>query len=52
MAIHAKKSGLMIAGRVIEETDDFWVFKAIDEKNQSASRNQTLKTAFSMERMQ
>lgn len=33
MAIHAKKSGLMIAGRVIEETDDFWIFKAIDEKN-------------------
>lgn len=33
MAIHAKKSGLMIAGRVIEENDDFWIFKAIDEKN-------------------
>lgn len=33
MAIHAKKSGLMIAGRVIEETDSFWVFKAVDEKN-------------------
>lgn len=33
MAIHAKKSGLMIAGRVIEETDDFWIFKATDEKN-------------------
>lgn len=33
MAIHAKKSGLMIAGRVIEETDSFWIFKAIDEKN-------------------
>lgn len=33
MAIHAKKSGLMIAGRVIEEADDFWIFKAIDEKN-------------------
>ena len=33
MAIHAKKSGLMIAGRVIEETDSFWIFRAIDEKN-------------------
>ena len=33
MAIHAKKNGLMIAGRVIEETDDFWIFKAIDERN-------------------
>lgn len=33
MAIHAKKSGLIIAGRVIEETDSFWIFKAIDEKN-------------------
>lgn len=33
MAIHAKKSGLMIAGKVIEETDSFWIFKAIDEKN-------------------
>lgn len=33
MAIHAKKSGLMIAGRVIDETNDFWIFKATDEKN-------------------
>lgn len=23
----------MIAGMVIEETDSFWIFKAIDEKN-------------------
>ena len=34
MAIHANKSGLMIAGTVIEETDSFWIFKAIDEKKQ------------------
>lgn len=33
MAIHAKKSGLMVAGRVVDETDSHWIFKAIDEKN-------------------
>lgn len=32
MAIQAKKSGLMIAGKIIEETDNLWVFKAMDEK--------------------
>lgn len=32
MAIHAKKSGLMIAGRVIEEGETFWCFHATDEK--------------------
>ena len=32
MAIHAKKSGLMIAGKVIEETDTFWIFHATDER--------------------
>lgn len=32
MAILAKKSGLMIAGRVIEETDNFVCFHATDNK--------------------
>ena len=32
MAIHAKKSGMIIAGMVIEENDDFWLFKSVDEK--------------------
>ena len=32
MAIHAKKSGLMIAGKIIEETEAFWCFHATDEK--------------------
>lgn len=32
MAIHAKKSGLMIAGKVIEEGETFWFFHATDEK--------------------
>lgn len=32
MAIHAKKSGLMIAGKVVDETKMSWIFKAIDNK--------------------
>ena len=32
MAILAKKSGLMVSGRVIEETDNFVCFHAIDNK--------------------
>lgn len=32
MAILAKKSGLMISGRVIEETDNFVCFHAVDNK--------------------
>ena len=32
MAILAKKSGLMISGRVIEETDSFVCFHAIGNK--------------------
>ncbi|MEF6102191.1 hypothetical protein U9Z36_21200 [Escherichia coli] len=32
MAILAKKSGLMISGRVIEETDNFVCFHATDNK--------------------
>lgn len=32
MAILAKKSGLMISGRVIEETDSFVCFHATDNK--------------------
>lgn len=32
MAIHAKKSGLMIAGRVVDETEKNWIFKAVDNK--------------------
>lgn len=32
MAIHAKKSGLMIAGKIINETDTAWKFQATDNK--------------------
>ena len=32
MAIHAKKNGLMIAGKIISETDSAWKFQAIDNK--------------------
>ena len=32
MAIHAKKSGMMIGGKIIEEGDSFWCFHATDEK--------------------
>lgn len=33
MAIHAKRSGLMIAGKIIDETEHDWIFKAMDNKN-------------------
>lgn len=32
MAIHAKTSGLLIGGRVIDETEHNWIFQAIDNK--------------------
>lgn len=32
MAIHAKANGLLVAGKIIEETDKFWCFHAMDEK--------------------
>ncbi|NEK84050.1 MAG: hypothetical protein G3W58_22955 [Pantoea ananatis] len=32
MAIHCKSTGLMVAGRVLEETAEYWKFHAADEK--------------------
>lgn len=32
MGLHVKKSGMMIAGKVLEETGEYWVFHANDEK--------------------
>ncbi len=32
MAIHAKASGLMIGGKVIDQTDKHWIFHATDNK--------------------
>lgn len=32
MAIHAKRSGLMIGGKIIDETERNWIFQAIDNK--------------------
>ncbi len=32
MCLQVKKSGMMIGGRVLEETDTYWIFKANDEK--------------------
>lgn len=32
MAIHAKVTGLLIAGKVIDETDKNWIFQAMDNK--------------------
>ncbi|MGK1930791.1 hypothetical protein ACR91X_26125 [Klebsiella pneumoniae] len=32
MAIHAKTTGLMIAGKIIDETDKNCIFQAIDNK--------------------
>lgn len=45
MAIHAKTTGLLIAGRVVDETESRWIFQAIDNKrpsviNKSDSKNQ------------
>lgn len=33
MAIHAKKSGLMIGGKIIDETERNWIFQARDNKH-------------------
>ena len=33
MAIHAKKSGLLIGGKVIDETEKNWIFQAMDNKH-------------------
>lgn len=32
MAIHAKRSGLMIGGKIIDETERNWIFQAMDNK--------------------
>lgn len=32
MAIHCKSTGLMVGGRVLEETPEYWKFHAHDEK--------------------
>ena len=32
MAIHAKTNGLLIGGKVIDETDCNWIFQAMDNK--------------------
>ncbi|HGW1316950.1 TPA: hypothetical protein ACNMQ1_005067 [Klebsiella pneumoniae] len=32
MAIHAKTSGLLIGGKIIEETERNWIFQAMDNK--------------------
>ena len=32
MAIHAKTNGLLIGGKIIDETDSNWIFQAMDNK--------------------
>lgn len=32
MAIHAKTNGLLVGGKIIEETEKHWCFHAMDEK--------------------
>lgn len=32
MAIHAKTTGLLIGGRVVDETESRWIFQAMDNK--------------------
>lgn len=33
MAIHAKTTGLMIGGKIIDETESSWIFQAMDNKH-------------------
>lgn len=47
MAIHCKSTGLMVAGRVLEETAEYWKFKAIDEKRaKKIPKNDPKQTVF------
>lgn len=32
MAIHAKSNGLLIGGKIVDETDKNWIFQAMDNK--------------------
>lgn len=32
MAIHAKTNGLLIGGKIVDETDKNWIFHAMDNK--------------------
>lgn len=32
MAIHAKTTGLLIGGKLIDETERNWIFQAVDNK--------------------
>lgn len=32
MAIHAKTNGMLIGGKILEETPDHWKFQAMDNK--------------------
>lgn len=32
MAIHAKTNGLLIGGTIVEETENNWIFQAMDNK--------------------
>lgn len=32
MAIHAKRNGLMIGGKIVDETGSNWIFQARDNK--------------------
>lgn len=32
MAIHAKRSGMMIGGKIVGETELNWIFQAMDNK--------------------
>lgn len=32
MAIHAKANGLLIGGKIVDETDKNWIFQAMDTK--------------------
>lgn len=43
MAIHAKKSGMLIVVKILEETESYWCIHAIDEKRRKYIRKSDTK---------
>lgn len=47
MAIHAKSNGLLIAGKIISESESSWIFHAVDEKRPKViAKNDTKNIVF------
>ncbi|QDH49062.1 hypothetical protein PHYNN_233 [Pantoea phage Phynn] len=46
-AMHVKKSGMMIFGKLVSETDTYWEFHATDEKRpKKVKKNDPTQTVF------